>query len=114
MKLHQPTPELPVADVKAAQVYYRDAFGFEVGWYNELARKGAVFHGDCAIFFQETAGPITPVVLWIFSENVDEAYENLVASGADIVSPLKDTPWGLRQFTVQDGEGHHLHIFVDL
>lgn len=114
MALSQPTPELPVADVNAAQAYYRDRFGFVVGWFHEEAQKGAVSHGDCAIFFQKTDGPIAPVVLWIFSDDVDAMHLDLVARGAHIVGPLGDTAWGLRQFTVQDLDGHLLHIFCDL
>ncbi len=114
MQLHQPTPELPVADVKAAQAYYRDTLGFEISWFHEDAQKGAVSHGDCAIFFQETEEPITPVVLWIFSDDVDAAHADLVARGAHVVGPLRETSWGLRQFTVQDANGHQLHIFRDL
>ncbi len=114
MKLYQPTPELPVANVPAAQAYYRDVLGFEVGWFHDEARKGAVSHGDCAIFFQEVESPITPVVLWVFSDDVDAAHADLAAKGANMVGPLGDTPWGLRQFTVQDANGHLLHTFVDL
>ncbi|WP_299410837.1 hypothetical protein [uncultured Roseobacter sp.] len=51
MKIDQPTPELPVINVREAQEYYRDKLGFEIAWFNEEGRIGAVSHGKCAIFF---------------------------------------------------------------
>jgi len=49
MKISQPTPELPVPDVRVAQEYYRDVLGFEIAWHNEDGKIGAVAYGDCAI-----------------------------------------------------------------
>ncbi|WP_209017414.1 glyoxalase superfamily protein [Roseibium aggregatum] len=114
MKLEQPTPELPVADVKAAQRYFRDFMGFEIGWFHPEGAIGAVSHGNCAIFFRETKGEIHPATFWIFSADVDEAHAELAARGADIVDPVDDKPWGLRQFTVKDFNGNLFHFHHDL
>ncbi|WP_230374155.1 VOC family protein [Pontivivens ytuae] len=110
----QATPELPVRDVIAAQIHYRDRLGFTIAWHNEDGRIGAVAHGACAIFLRGVDGPIAPVTLWIFAADVDAACRDLTALGADIVDPLADKPWGLRQFTVRDGDGHLIHIHHDL
>ncbi|WP_136439533.1 VOC family protein [Pacificoceanicola onchidii] len=113
LTLSQPTPELPVRDVRKAQEYYRDCFGFEIGWHHEEGRIGAVSRGDCALFFRETDGPITPVVLWMFSADVDGAFAAFEALGATLSGPPKEEPWGLRQFTVTDFMGHEFHVFCD-
>ena len=113
-RLAPPTPELPVPDVRAAQAYYRDTLGFEIAWYNAEGRIGAVAHGDCAIFFREAAGDISPATFWIFSAEVDASHAAFVARGADFVSPLQNTEYGLRQFTVRDPYGNRFHIFCDL
>ncbi|WP_253913148.1 hypothetical protein [Pseudoruegeria sp. HB172150] len=34
--------------------------------------------------------------------------------GADIVDPIADKPWGLRQFTVKDLNGNLSHFHHDL
>ncbi len=114
MKIYQPTPELPVRDVKAAQADYHDRLGFTVGWYHADARMGAVSHGECAIFFRETTDAIQPVRLWIFTGCVDYTHRELRKRGANIIGPLADTSWGLRQFTVADQAGHKLNFFHDL
>lgn len=114
MRIHQPTPELPVRDVIEAQHHYRDCLGFEIAWHHEHGRIGAVVHGECAIFFRERAGEWEPCVLWVFAYEVDAAEAELRALGADIVDPIADRPWGLRQFTVRDLNGHILHFHHDL
>ncbi|WP_236628140.1 MULTISPECIES: hypothetical protein [unclassified Sulfitobacter] len=48
MPIEQPVPELPVRDVRAAQVYYRDRLGFEIAWHNTEGRIGTVSQGPCA------------------------------------------------------------------
>src|SRR5690606_10288288 len=42
------TPELPVADVRATQAYYRDVLGFRIAWVYE-ERYGAVYNGRTEI-----------------------------------------------------------------
>lgn len=114
MKLAQPTPELPVPDVEAAQVYYRDRMGFSIGWYDADGEIGAVSQGECAIFFRKVTGAIAPCTSWIFCEDIDAVYDTLTDLGATITDPLSDKPWGMRQFTVKDDNGHQFHFHRDL
>ncbi len=114
MRISQPTPQLPVKDVAQAQAYYRDHLGFQIEWQHDDGQIGAVSHGECAIFFRATDGPIHPGVFWIFTEDVDAAYRELKILKADILSPVEDKPWGMRQFTVQDLHGHQFHFHHDL
>ena len=114
MKIAQPTPELPVRHVETAQAYFRDRLGFEIAWHHKEGRIGAVSHGDCAIFFREAQGAIHPGTFWIFTEDVDEAFSELSKRGADIVDPIEDKPWGMRQFSVQDFNGNKFHFHHDI
>lgn len=114
MKLAQPTPELPVLSVEEAQSYYRDRFGFEIAWHNREGRIGAVSHGECVVFFRETNDLIHPATFWIFSADVDLVYADLSSRGADIVDPIDNKPWGMRQFSVKDLNGNLFHFHCDL
>ena len=114
MRMRQPVPELPVRDVPAAQAHYRDRFGFEIAWHDEGGRMGAVAHGDCALFLREVDGPIAPGTFWVFADDVDAAEAELRGLGAEIVDPVADRPWGLRQFTARDRDGHLFHFHHDL
>jgi uncharacterized glyoxalase superfamily protein PhnB len=109
----QPVPELPVADVERAQQHYRDAFGFEIGWLYPGNEIGSVSRGKVTVFFRKRDVPFEPAVHWIFAEDIDASYQELKSSGANIVDPLETKPWGLRQFTVKDLDGHLYYFHHD-
>jgi uncharacterized glyoxalase superfamily protein PhnB len=108
-----PVPELPVADVERAQQHYRDALGFEIGWLYPGKEVGAVSRDKAVIFFRKRTQPFEPAVHWVFAEDIDASYQELMSSGANIVDPLERKPWGLRQFTVQDLDGNLFHFHHD-
>ena len=106
MKLNQPVPELPVSDVEQAQQYYCKYFGCAVEWLYPTKEIGAVSNGNTALFFRKRAGAFQPAVNWVFCVNVDESYQQLKSSGANIVEDIEDKPWDMRQFTVHDLDGN--------
>jgi predicted enzyme related to lactoylglutathione lyase len=111
--IDRPVPELPVADVERAQRYYRDTLGCEIGWLDPDQEIGAVSRGEMALFFRRRKAPFEPSVSWIFAEDLDATYAELQASGANIVEPLEEKPWGLRQFTVEDLDGNRFYFHHD-
>ena len=65
------TPQLPVADVREAQAYYRDMLGFKIAWiWRE--EYGAVYNGTTEIFFVREEGEIQPSCSFVRVENADE------------------------------------------
>ena len=109
----QPVPELPVEDVERSQQHYRDALGFEIAWLYPGKEIGAVSRGKVAIFFRKRTQPFEPAVHWVFAEDIDATYQELQALGANIVQPLEEMPWGLRQFTVEDLDGNRFYFHCD-
>lgn len=109
----QPVPELPVADVERAQQHYRDTLGFEIGWLYPGKEIGSVSNERAVIFFRKKKPPFERVIHWIFADDIDALYQELKTSGANIVDPLEKKPWGLRQFTVQDLDGHLFYFHHD-
>jgi len=101
-----PVPELPVADVERAQQHYKDKLGFQIGWLYPDKEIGSAMRCNAVIFFRKRKPPFEPVVHWIYVPDIEAAYAELQQSGANIVDPLADKPWGLRQFTVQDLDGN--------
>jgi len=108
-----PVPELPVVDVERAQEHYRDALGFDIGWLYPGKEVGSVSRGRAAIFFRKRIRPFEPVVHWIFADDLDASYNELISLGATIVEPLERKPWGLRQFTVEDLDGNRFYFHHD-
>jgi uncharacterized glyoxalase superfamily protein PhnB len=108
-----PVPELPVADVERAQAHYRDIFGFQIAWLYPGKEIGAVHRDNTAIFFRKRVAPFEPAVLWVHTPEIDSAYEEMKACGANIVEPLETKPWGLRQFTVEDLDRNRFYFHCD-
>lgn len=48
----------------------------------------------------------SPVVLYVYVEDVDSAVERAVARGATILMPVQDQFWGDRMGWIMDPEGH--------
>jgi PhnB protein len=48
----------------------------------------------------------SPVVIYVYVENVDEVIERALASGAKVLLPAKDQFWGDRTARIMDPAGH--------
>jgi len=114
MNLNHPTPELPVADVEKAQQYYKDTLGCKIEWLYPTKEIGAVSNGDTAIFFRKQTKPFQPVVHWVFAEDIDAVYKQLIEAGATIIAALEDKPWNMRQFSIADLDGNVFHLHHDI
>jgi hypothetical protein len=109
----QLVPELPVADVELAQQHYKTALAFEIGWLDPGKGIGSVARGKVAIFFRRRKPPFEPAIHWVFAEDLDATYQELISLGANIAEPLETKPWGLRQFTVKDLDGNLFYFHHD-
>ena len=48
----------------------------------------------------------SPVVIYLYVEDVDRVLEQAIAAGARLALPAMDAPWGDRVGRIVDGEGH--------
>ena len=103
-------PLLPVADVRKAQEYYRDVLGCTIDW-NWEDKYGAVSREGVTILFSKESKPRKGVCCGIVVPEVDELCKGLRTKGADVVAQPETKPWGMREFTIQDNNGHLFRIF---
>ncbi len=105
-------PNLESRSLEQAKAFYERVLGFEVvmdhGWIVTLAdpARPAV---QLSLMTHDETGPVVPVAS-IQVEDVDAAYEEAKASGAEIVHELTDEPWGVRRFFVRDPDGHVVNV----
>ena len=110
--MNHPVPELPVRDILESQEYYQDVFNCEINWrYKDIL--GAVSNLDLVLFFRKCESKFESRTLWIFDEQVEETFSKLPQSKIEVVEPIEQKPWGLRQFTVRDLNGHDLIFHCD-
>lgn len=112
-------PEIPVANLARAAVYYEKCLGFHWDWGVEGI--GQVSRGGCRIFltddaFREGETRGAPVVIWLnlsSKTEVDELHAAWSASGARIVAAPASKPWNLHEFTAADTDGNLFRVFYD-
>jgi uncharacterized glyoxalase superfamily protein PhnB len=112
-------PSLRYEDVNAALAWLTRVFGLEehLRW---TAPDGVVRHAEMNIgagFVELSTATTdqpsprtlhaTSSSLIVFVDDVAGHYKHARSAGAVIVSVLEDKPWGLRQYTAKDLEGHH-------
>ena len=103
---------LAVKQLDQTLAFYRDVLGFEIGWTWEGVR-GGVFRGNVILFFVQQDA-FEPRVTWISSTDVDATCAEWRERGATIVHEPEDQPHGLREFTMQDNNGHQFRVYIQL
>ncbi len=113
-------PILGFRDVRKAADYYRDVLGFtersvlegvggEPAVYAILDKDGIEIHLQIRrreIFADKRESIESDA--YLFVPDADALHSELVRRGASVLRPPQDEPYGLRDFTVEDLEGHRL------
>lgn len=105
------TPIFRVETMAVSIDYYVNRLGFQVAWdWDDPPTFACVKRGDVALFLAEQDQGSPGTWLFIDVDDVDRLYVEYLASGAVIVQPPADQPWGSREMIVQDPDGHHFRF----
>jgi uncharacterized glyoxalase superfamily protein PhnB len=101
-------PALSFADPSAALQWLSQAFGFEeyVVYRND---DGAIQHAEMSLgpgMIMFGTGDPASTGVYVAVEDADAHYERAKAAGAEITREIEDTPYGSREYTAKDPEGH--------
>jgi hypothetical protein len=107
MKMNYLTPELPVPNIDEALATF-EALGFRRAWRYEDSFACMYGGGSIEIFFRHHSTP-QPVTLYLKVDNADSFYE-VYRQHTELVEPIRDTPWGMREFAVRTVGNHVLRI----
>lgn len=111
-------PILPCVDVEDTIAFYENRLGFTRDWvWGSPATDGGVRRGDVQLFFMRNADLATGArdrEVMLFVEDVDALHAEHVRRGAPMSEPLRDEPWGLREYSVVDPQGHRLRFAESL
>ena len=107
-------PQLLVDDLDWATSFYSDVLGFSFGppWRGFYAigeRDGFQVHLKCAPkTAEDRANRRQHEHLDVYASvtGVDALYDACKAKGATILKPLERTPWGMKDFYLEDPEGY--------
>ena len=114
------SPLLAVRNMKETIEFYKNSLGFSLGMcfpdannpeYADLSRDGMVLMvipaEDHGIGTEEKLG-IGVYLYMAIDGDIDEYYEELKKKGVKIAIDIKDEPYGVRDFTVEDVDGYKL------
>jgi uncharacterized glyoxalase superfamily protein PhnB/GNAT superfamily N-acetyltransferase len=114
MKITRLSPILAVTDIRAAVDFYTRVLAFELDWiWGDPPTHGAVRRDNLQIQFSLNPAKAAraPGTQYFCFVNVVEDFHALHrAGGAEIVSPIENKPWGLREYTVRDPWGYELRF----
>lgn len=111
-------PVLLAKDLVTACAYYQGKLGFEGKLYNDPPNFAILRRDDHALMLAQAPAKaiLTPnwkivdktwnVYFWV--DNADELYKELQERGATIDYTIYNTPWGTREFGVQDLDDHDI------
>ena len=120
------TPIIRVADVPTSIRYYVEALGFEneFGWSSDAQAFvddapdfACVYRGNVSFFLDHGDQSAVGTRHSIFLNTLDELealHHEYRQSGATIVEPPEDKPWGMREMLVSDPDGNTFRIGVGL
>lgn len=112
--MKNPRYVIAVPDLARSGRFYRDVLGFDV---HTIPDPGWLFfvRGDCFVMAGECRDAIPPSQLgdhsyfaYVEVDDVRAYHQRLVASGCEIVKPLRDEPWGMTEFGIRTADGHRM------
>jgi GNAT superfamily N-acetyltransferase/uncharacterized glyoxalase superfamily protein PhnB len=103
-------PQLPVLNVGETAQFYRDVLGFKIDWTWGENDYGAVSRDEMVLFLCAMPPPVARVTCVINVREIDALCAEWRKKGAKILSEPDDKPWGLREFTVEDNNGHRFRV----
>ena len=114
------SPMMAVRDMKRTIEFYRDSLGFQLGMtfpdasnpeYADMAKDGMVLMflpaSNCGIYPGQKLGIGVNFYMEIDGD-IDKYYADLKSKGVKISADIKDEPFGIRDFTVEDPDGYLL------
>ena len=114
------SPTLAVRNMKETIEFYKNSLGFKMGMafpdannpeYADLSKDGMVLMfipaENLGIGSKEKLGTGVNMYMQIDGD-IDEYYQELEKRGVKIAVDIKDEPYGIRDFTVEDVNGYKL------
>ena len=97
-------PILACTSIDDMIAFYVDRLGFEREWvWGDPPQDGGVRRGEVQLYVmrnESRAGGGAGREVMLVVEDVDSLHAEHVRRGAPIVEPLRDEPWGLREYSV--------------
>ena len=111
---------LAVPNLESSSVYYRDVLGFSVheigdpGWRTFVRDGCHIMAGECPDATPARELGDHSYFGYFVVEDARSYYDQVVERGAEVIKPLQDEPWGMREFGLRTIDGHRIMIGQEL
>ncbi|MGH2912276.1 MAG: VOC family protein [Solirubrobacteraceae bacterium] len=105
-------PTMHFADANAALKWLSQTFGFQE---EDVSRNedGVIHHAEMSLgggLIMFGQGDPASQAIYVAVEDADVHYERARAAGAEITREIEDTPYGTREYSARDIDGHMWHF----
>jgi predicted enzyme related to lactoylglutathione lyase len=107
---------LAVPDLARSAAFFRDVLGFTVhaisdpGWLFFVKDQCQIMAGACPDALPAGQLGDHSYFGYLVVDDVDAYHGRVQAAGVEVVKPLRDEPWGMREFGLRTVDGHRLMI----
>ena len=128
MALQNMVPMLNVSNIESSLEFYRDALDFRVVSDSAAVRQwhwATIRSGHSELMLSQTESPpqqgepidphrntAWPCIFYFYADDVERLYAQVIARGCR-PTPIVDTRYGMREFSLQDPDGHLLSFGQD-
>lgn len=106
---------LAVHDIKRSADFFVDKLGFQItaeppGWVFVKRDNCMIMLGECRDAIPAGELGDHSYFGYLRVDDADSYYDELKAKAVEMMSPLSDKPWGMREFGVRTPDGHRIMI----
>ena len=105
---------LAVHNLKASAAYYGDILGFTIteccdpGWLFFNKDNCHIMVGECPDAMPAKDTQAHSYFAYMVVADIDSYYQIVSSKGAELIKPIKDESWGMREFGVRTPDGHRI------
>ena len=107
---------LAVPDLERSGAFYRDVLGFDVhemgdpGWRMFVKDACRIMVGECPDALPARELGDHSYFAYLVVDDVDACHARAVAAGAELIKPIRNEPWRMREFGLRTVDGHRIMI----
>lgn len=116
----RPMYVLAVPNLERSGAFYRDVLGFTVhdmgdpGWRMFSKDACRIMAGECPDALPARQTGDHSYFAYLVVEGVDDYYQRARSHGVELAKPLRNEPWGMREFGLYTVDGHRIMIGSEL
>jgi catechol 2,3-dioxygenase-like lactoylglutathione lyase family enzyme len=114
--MRNPRYVIAVPNLAASAAFYGDVLGFEIheigdpGWRFYLRDGVFIMAGECPDALPPGELGDHSWFAYIEVDDIDGLYASVTEKETEVVSPIADEPWGMREFGIRTVDGHRIRF----